>query len=237
MRPALTTALAPLVALPLVASPARAQQSPSPTPSQSSPAPAPTATPHADRVCAHVTELTAQGSSKVGGLTTITATRAGGDPDQPATVRLSRVTPAPSAVVRQESSTQTVTTWTVRLGETHRFTADASQSNGQCFPTGRPQPALTVEITPELTIAARRNSTRDYTFSGRVLPGRGQKVSLFRTEGSRHVLTSQTTVRPDGTYSIDRVFTGSGRFGFFVAVGRSDTNAAGSSSIRPTVIH
>lgn len=77
---------------------------------------------------------------------------------------------------------------------------------------------------------------RDYTFSGRVLPGRAPAVNLYRVEADgRRVLTSRTVGAQDGTYSVRRLFTGSGRFGFQVRVGASSAELAGSSPVRPTV--
>lgn len=94
-----------------------------------------------------------------------------------------------------------------------------------------------VTVTPRVSIAARRNAPRDYTFSGRVLPGRGQSVALFRVEpDGRQVLTARTTVGADGLWRVDRRFTGSGRFGF-VAVVAPGRTAGAQSAVRPTVVH
>jgi hypothetical protein len=94
-----------------------------------------------------------------------------------------------------------------------------------------------VTVTPHVSIAATRTGVRDYTFTGRVLPGRGQPVALYRLEADgRRVLSGRSTVRADGTYRFDRRFTGSGRFRFVVASGASRT-AAGESAPRSTLIY
>ncbi len=94
-----------------------------------------------------------------------------------------------------------------------------------------------VSVSPYVSIAAKRNATRDYTFAGRVLPAKGQPVALYRVEtDGRRMLTARASVRADGTYRFDRRFTGSGRFGFLIASGASRT-APVESSVRPTLIY
>lgn len=140
-------------------------------------------------------------------------------------------------VVRTGSGT--ATDWTVYPPENSAFRLRAEPKNAGARPC-EAGPVVRTYVRPSLTISAVRNSTRDYTFSGRVLPGRGQLVSLYRTDSetsSKPVLTAQTRVLSDGTYRIDRRFTGSGRFGFYVSVAESATNLQGSSRVRPTVIH
>jgi hypothetical protein len=173
------------------------------------------------------------GSEEIGRETTITARLVAGPPDT--RLALARLSPAPVAVVRQASDTATSVTWTLRLGENHRFLVRGETSQ-HCI-SGGGGGIVDTYVRPELSITARRNGPRDYTFRGRVLPGRGQTVSLVRLDGTAPVLTARTTVRPDGTYSVRRTFTGSGRFGFLVTVAASSTNRAGSSTARPTVIH
>lgn len=124
---------------------------------------------------------------------------------------------------------QTIT-WTVRPTENSRLLVSHGQ---QCAEDD----LGVVTVTPYVSIAAKRNATRDYTFTGRVLPGRGQPVALYRVlPDGRRVLTARTTVRTDGTYRFDRRFTGGGRFGFLVASGASRT-AAAESAIRSTLIY
>lgn len=124
---------------------------------------------------------------------------------------------------------QTIT-WTVRPTENTRLLVSHGQ---QCAEDD----LGVVTVTPFVSIAAKRNAARDYTFSGRVLPGKGQPVALYRVEpDGRRVLTARSTVRADGTYRFDRRFTGSGRFGFLVASGASRT-APAESAIRSTLIY
>lgn len=133
----------------------------------------------------------------------------------------------------------TATDWTVYPSENSAFQLRAEPKNAGARAC-EPGPVLRAYVRPNLTINAVRNSARDYTFAGRVLPGRGQLVTLYRTDSataSKPVVTAQTRVLFDGTYRINRRFTGSGQFGFYVSVAESATNLQGSSRVRPTVIH
>jgi hypothetical protein len=96
-----------------------------------------------------------------------------------------------------------------------------------------------INVRRAMSIAAVRNSPRNYTFSGRVLPARaGTLVNLYRVEANgRQVLTSQARTDSTGRWSVNRVFTGSGRFGFVARTGQDLNNAASASNVRPTVIH
>lgn len=126
-------------------------------------------------------------------------------------------------------------TWTVAVPQTTLLGVGGQASGGQ---EGCPLRLVRLEVKPTLSISAVRTSPRSWTFSGRVTPGRGQSVALYRVEDSgRRVLTSTSSVRADGTYRMERRFTGAGRFGFLVSVVRSSTNLAGSSPVRPTVLH
>lgn len=230
--PALLIAALTVLAL---ASPAAAQEaSPSPSPS---PTPTPSRTPSPPVSCPGVDITDVQTDRRVGGVTTVTARRYGGPPDTRMT--LHRIAPAPQALVREQSDTATTVIWTLRLGETHRVQIGAIFDRSQCVPLGRPdQMPVTIGIRADVSIAAVRNAVRDYTFSGRVVPARGQTVDLLRVEtDGRRLLTSRGAVAADGTYRIDRRFTNSGRFGFVAMVPTSQTNDTGSSPVRPTVIH
>lgn len=220
-------ALAPLVLVSALAAPAFAQQAPTPGPTQ---------TPRQDRRCPDPVVAFPGGGINTGQEARITV---GFDTPQTSatyTVALARETPAPAAVVRTEQTSATGTAFMVRLGETHTFTA-SMRDGGECvFGGGSVQ--FTVPVRPSLSIAAKRDAVRDYSFTGRVTPGRGQAIDLYRvTDNGLRVLSARSTVRPDGTYRIDRRFTGSGRFGFEARVGNSATNLAGASAVRPTVIH
>ena len=95
-------------------------------------------------------------------------------------------------------------------------------------------------VRTTLSIAAVRNGTRNYTFSGDSLPARpgGLIISLYRvnSDGSQ-VLTSQARASATtGEWSITRQFTGTGTFGFVVRTGQDLQNAPGSSRVRQTMI-
>jgi len=224
-----TIALAALTATLLAPVPAMAQEA---TPSSS---PSPRA-----QSCPYVEFTVDRTVIKTGETVTVTAQRVA-QPGQRIEARLTRLTPAPEAVVRSDTSTATIVTWPLRLGESHVLEARSSVilANGeQCIPLGRPNAHFVrVDVQPSVSIAAIRNAPRDYTFTGRVLPARSQAVTLYRHDGTRRVITAQTRVSPNGTYLINRRFLDSGRFGFSTSVGNSSTNLAGSSAIRPTVIH
>ena len=85
--------------------------------------------------------------------------------------------------------------------------------------------------------AVARNRDPILAVLRRVLPARGQAVTVYRHTADARVITGRTVVRPDGTYRFDRRFTGSGEFGFSVATGATDRNLAGQSRVRRTVIH
>lgn len=95
-----------------------------------------------------------------------------------------------------------------------------------------------VSVRSAVSIQARRNGVRDYTFSGRVIPARGgQILELYRTAPNGvKVLSDRTRTRNGGSWVIDRAFTGTGRF-TFTAVTRADPlNASGRSPARSTMI-
>jgi hypothetical protein len=95
-------------------------------------------------------------------------------------------------------------------------------------------------VRTTLSLSAVRNGVRNYTFSGDSLPARpgGLIVSLYRVnaDGSQ-VLTSQARASATtGEWSITRVFTGRGTFGFVVRTGQDLQNAPGSSRVRTTAV-
>ncbi|MBC7374950.1 MAG: hypothetical protein H7323_13255, partial [Frankiales bacterium] len=195
--------------------------------------PTPTPTPHADRACPTVT--VAQPPTITSGQTVdiVVSVRS---PSASNTVTLLRKDPAPVVAVRTETTTATTTTFTVRLGETHRFVASASDGNS-CL--GGNSASFFAPVRALVSIAAVRNSTRTYTFTGRVQPAAGT-VALYRVEASgRRVLTSTAPVQTDGTYRIDRTFLGSGRFGFVTVAkpGSTGRYSTSESAVRPTIIH
>ena len=142
------------------------------------------------------------------------------------------------AVVRSATAEAAgTTTFTVRLGETHRFRV-AVTSSEPCF--DRPVSVdVVVPVRAAVSLAAARTAPRTYAFTGRVRPAEGT-VSLYRVERTgRRVLTARADVGRDGTYRIDRRFTGSGRFGFVAVAdaGSSRRHSGGASRVRPTVVH
>ncbi|MBK5306736.1 MAG: hypothetical protein JJD92_08630 [Frankiaceae bacterium] len=123
--------------------------------------------------------------------------------------------------------------WDIRPPRNTRLFA---QQRG-CAPGN--QVVLGVRTT--LSLAAFRNGTRNYTFSGDSLPARpgGLIVSLYRINGDgSQVLTAQVRASATtGEWSLTRQFTGSGTFGFVVRTGQDLQNAPGSSRVRPTMIY
>ncbi|MCW2614022.1 MAG: hypothetical protein JWN08_1016 [Frankiales bacterium] len=96
-----------------------------------------------------------------------------------------------------------------------------------------------LDVRTALSLTATRTGPRTYVFAGRALPARagGLVVSLYRvTPEGRQVLTSQTRAGTDGAWSLQRTFTGTGRFGFVVRTGQDLTNAPGSSNVRSTLV-
>jgi hypothetical protein len=205
---------------------------PAPVSAQESPAPSPSSP---TRACSYVDFTFDRTRIRSGETVAVTAHRSGDG----VTAELERSTPAPSALVRSDASDAPTVTWTLRLGESHELSVQwVTQEPGSCRPLGRPSGLRQrIDVEPRISIAAKRNAPRDYTFTGRVQPAKAQTVTLYRHEGTRRVITSQARVGPDGTYRIDRRFLGSGQFGFSVGVRESAAHLAGSSATRPTVIH
>ena len=98
-----------------------------------------------------------------------------------------------------------------------------------------------LNVRTTLSLFAKRNGSRDYTFSGDSLPARkgGLIISLYRvTASGSQVLTAQTRASAtNGEWTIRRTFTGSGRFGFVVRTGQDLQNAPGTSNVRGTLIY
>ena len=100
--------------------------------------------------------------------------------------------------------------------------------------------SVVLNVRTQISLNVVRNGTRDYTFSGRLLPARpgGLIASLYRvTTTGQQILTSQTRADAStGQYVINRKFTGSGRFGFVVRTGQDLQNAPGSSNVRSLLV-
>ena len=108
-----------------------------------------------------------------------------------------------------------------------------------------------LNVRTQLSLNVARTGVRAYRFSGSAIPARpnGLIVSLYRvTSDGRQVLTAQTrananvgqpgydSTRPAGSYAINRVFAGTGRFGFVVRTGQDLQNAPGSSNVRSLLV-
>lgn len=104
-----------------------------------------------------------------------------------------------------------------------------------------PSDSVVLNVRTQLSLDVVRNGVRDYTFGGRGLPARGGGlvVSLYRvTEAGGQVLTAQARAAADtGRYTIRRVFTGTGRFGFVVRTGQDLQSAPGSSNVRSLLVY
>lgn len=102
-------------------------------------------------------------------------------------------------------------------------------------------PSVVLNVRTALSMQVVRNGARDYTFRGDSLPARegGLIVSLYRiTADGSSVLTAQTRASATtGDWSLRRVFTGSGRFGFVVRTGQDLQNAPGASNVRSLLVY
>jgi hypothetical protein len=212
----------------------KASAAPSPSPSSPSPSTPPTPMPPTPLPqCTGTTTTLDQA--------TIIATGAGG-----VTVRS-----APSSTVELYAYTQPSTTFTrVRTATTDadglaRFTV-RPPANTRLYaqrPGCQPDVArdsVVLNVRTALSLFVERNGPRDYTFSGDSLPARpgGLIISLYRvTDTGRQVLTAQTRAdAQDGEWTLNRTFTGTGRFGFVVRTGQDLQNAPGTSNVRSLLI-
>jgi hypothetical protein len=156
-----------------------------------------------------------------------------GGPQRPAAALIVRVSPWPYAVIRRTTGTQDAHDFRVPENTRLIVSGDPDLVGHAC-----PRIDVQIQVTPLLTINASRKGPRDYSFTGRVDPGRGQVVTLYRiSPAGARVITARARLRADGTFRIDRRFTGSGRFTFRTAVAASNSNLSGTSSNRPTVIY
>ena len=98
-----------------------------------------------------------------------------------------------------------------------------------------------LNVRTQISLNVVRNGARDYTFSGRALPARpgGLIVSLYRvTPSGQQILAAQARASATtGVYTINRKFTGSGRFGFVVRTGQDLQNAPGASNVRSLLVY
>ena len=144
-------------------------------------------------------------------------------------------------LVRSErTNADGIATFTVRPPANTRL--KAAQREEDCNePVFGTAPTVVLNVRTALTLTAQRHGVRDYTFAGDSLPARpdGLIVSLYRiTESSGPVLTSQARAdTQNGEWTMNRKFTGTGRFGFVVRTGQDLQNAPGVSSTRSTLIY
>lgn len=118
----------------------------------------------------------------------------------------------------------------------------AAQREEDCTdPAFGTEPSLVLNVRTALTLTAARSGARDYSFAGDSLPARpgGLIVSLYRiTDSGSQVLTAQARADAEnGEWIINRVFTGTGRFGFAARTGQDLQNAPGVSNTRSTLIY
>jgi len=91
--------------------------------------------------------------------------------------------------------------------------------------------ARVINVRTAMSLSVVRKGKRNYTFQGRILPRRaGQLVTLYRVDNGRRIVAKQLRTDSSGTYRFNRVFTGSGTFGFLARTGQTLTNAAGESN-------
>lgn len=97
-----------------------------------------------------------------------------------------------------------------------------------------------LNVRTTLSLNVTRTGVRAYRFFGDSLPARpgGLIVSLYRvTDSGQQILTAQTRASAStGDWVINRVFTGTGRFGFVVRTGQDLQNAPGASNVRSLLI-
>lgn len=222
-------AAAVLVALPVLSGTAGAQTAPEPTTTsaQASATPTATMTPSSAPGPACTTPLTL--TSNVSHITPgLRATLTVSGAPVGAEIQLYAYSrPGTTFQVVREATTEDDTiAWDLTPGTNTRVRAFCkdqpdSRSNDQ---------VVTVRTALSLTVV--RNGVRNYTFQGRILPRRpGQLITLYRiTDDGDRVLTSQIKTDDSGAYVVNRIFSGSGTFGFLTRTGQTLDNAFGESN-------
>lgn len=101
--------------------------------------------------------------------------------------------------------------------------------------------SVVLTVRPALTLAVSRTGTRSYSFYGASVPGRteGLVIDLYRiTADGREIHAARTRANAThGNWRINRVFSGSGRFGFVVRTSPDITNVAGRSNVQSVLIY
>lgn len=207
---------------------------PAPPPPPPSPSPSSTTTPHGD--CASGAALAADRPVIVAGEdVTLTVRSTPGTP-----VELwGYVRPSTTFTTLRALTTGPGGTATATLRPLGNTRVEARKASEDCAHPISSHPSIVVAVRTRLTLSAVRHGPRDYSFSGSALPAlTGQSVSLYRlTREGGYVLTSRAAVGDNGRWAVRRLFTGSGEFAFQARTSADVTNAAGTSSLRPTVIH
>lgn len=146
------------------------------------------------------------------------------------------------AYTRPSTTYRLVRTGTVTSDGTVRFTL-RPPANTRLYAARRGcgrSSDVVLNVATALTLAVERLGPRQYLFSGDSLPARpgGLVVSLYRVDvDGREVLTGQVRAdEQDGTWSLLRTFTGSGRFGFVARTGQDLQNAPGRSGVRSLLV-
>lgn len=97
-------------------------------------------------------------------------------------------------------------------------------------------PSVVLNVRTALSLSVVRTGEQRYRFTGDTLPARtgGLLVNLYRvTASGGEVLTAQVRANArNGEWTINRTFTGTGRFGFVARTGQDLQNAAGASTVR-----
>lgn len=95
-----------------------------------------------------------------------------------------------------------------------------------------------VNVRATVSQAVARTSTRTYRFAGRVSPGSaGVLVNLYRSSpAGGSVLVAQARTAANGTWTIARVFTGTGTFSFFTRSDRTAATIGGTSAVQRITI-
>lgn len=103
--------------------------------------------------------------------------------------------------------------------------------------TGTDSLSVVEHVAASVSLTARRTGPRTLLFGGNHLPDRaGQLITVYRRDGRGQVAVSRTRTGRGHTWSLSRTFSGTGRFTFVAAIGRTDSNDAGRSADRTATV-
>jgi hypothetical protein len=118
-----------------------------------------------------------------------------------------------------------------------RFSSGGPKATSETCPHGRPYAdgflaPVRINVRSVLALSpAARTAPRAFRFSGTIKSHPGDTVNLYRVDAyGRSVLTAQTTARAEGTYRIDRTFSGTGAFVFYTSSPSDESNVGGLSN-------